>query len=73
MVIFYLDKALYVKHSYSPGFSKTYYDPPSDPDISIEDIFLNEESIYDLMGDKQLQEIEQLLYNEYTEESRQNN
>ena len=71
MIIFYSDLALYVKHTYTPG-RKTfkYFDPPEPPEVNIEDVFLNEESIYSLLGDKQLLHIEELIYNEYTEGSK---
>jgi len=66
MIIFYSDLCLYVEHSYKPGRNTfNYYDPPEPPEINIEDVFLNEKSIYDLLGDKQLLDIEELIYKEY--------
>lgn len=71
MIIFYSDLALYVEHSYTPGRNTfDYYNPPEPPEVHIEDIFLNEKSIYDLLGDKQLKEIKEIIYDEYTERSR---
>mgnify|MGYP005987157425 CR=1 FL=1 len=66
MIIFYSDLCLYVEHSYTPGRKNfKYFDPPEPPEINIEDVFLNEQSIYDLLGDKQLLDIEELIYKEY--------
>ena len=56
---------MFIKHTYNKRVPATHFDPENPAEIEIHDIFLNEESIYDLIGEKQLEDIYKLIYENY--------